>query len=50
MKVETRSAAGYLFNHSDYLYLIDPSGIVRYFFHTDDKAQEIVDMIKKLGV
>jgi protein SCO1/2 len=37
----------YLMNHSDYLYLIDGDGKVRHLFHPEDKADKIVDVIKK---
>ena len=45
-KVETGSAVGYLFNHSDYVYLIDPQGMVRYLIRPEDKPQKIADIIK----
>jgi protein SCO1/2 len=47
-KVETNSAAGYLFNHSDLLYLIDGEGRVRHLFHYADKAETITGIIRKL--
>jgi len=46
-KVETNSSAlGYLFDHSDYLYLIDIEGKTAGLFHPDDKAEDIASSIK----
>lgn len=46
-KVETESAAGYLMNHTDYVYLIDPKGTVQYLFHEDeDKPEKMAQIIK----
>lgn len=45
-KVETDSAAGYLMDHSDYVYLIDGQGRVNELIHTDDTAEKIAGLIK----
>ncbi len=47
-KVDTKSEMGYFINHSDYLYLIDSEGIVRYLFQPDDKAEKMAKVIKKV--
>ena len=47
-KVETESAAGYLYNHSDYVYLIDKEGQVRYLVRSEDKPDEISQIVKSL--
>lgn len=46
-KVETNSSAlGYMFDHTDYLYLIDTQGKTSYLFHPEDKAQDMARVIK----
>ena len=46
-KVVTQSSAmGYMFDHTDYLYLIDPQGKTSHLFHPDDKALDIANMIR----
>ena len=46
-KVETNSSAlGYMFDHTDYLYLIDPEGKTSHLFHPDDKVQDMTQIIK----
>ncbi len=46
-KVTTGSSAlGYLFDHTDYLYLIDTRGKTSYLFHPEDKAQDMARVIK----
>lgn len=47
-KVNTTSALGYMINHTDYLFLIDHNGKVRYLFRPEDKAEKIVSVIKKV--
>lgn len=47
VKVETNSSAlGYLYDHSDYLYLIDPQGKTFHLFHPEDNAQDMAQTIK----
>jgi len=47
-KVETSSSAlGYMFDHTDYLYLIDTHGATVHLFHPDDKASDMVQIIKE---
>ncbi len=46
-KVDTSSALGYMINHTDYLFLIDKSGKVRYLFRPQDKAEKIAEVVKK---
>jgi protein SCO1/2 len=46
-KVETHSSAlGYMFDHTDYLYLIDAQGKTSHLFHPDDKSQDMAQIIK----
>jgi protein SCO1 len=46
-KVVTNSSAlGYMFDHTDYLYLIDTQGKTSYLFHPEDKAQDMAEIIK----
>jgi len=48
-KVETNSSAlGYMFDHTDYLYLIDTGGKTSHLFHLEDSAQDIAQTIKGL--
>ncbi len=48
-RVETNSSAlGYMFDHTDYLYLIDTQGKTVHLFHPEDKPQDIAQMIKPL--
>jgi len=47
-RVETRSALGYLYDHSDLVYLIDPRGKVENLIHADDKAEEIARDVEKI--
>lgn len=46
-KVETKSAAGYLMDHSDLVYLIDAHGRVVELIHFDDEATRIAKLIEK---
>ena len=46
-KVVTNSSAlGYMFDHTDYLYLIDTEGKTEHLFHPEDKASDIAPIIK----
>jgi cytochrome oxidase Cu insertion factor (SCO1/SenC/PrrC family) len=47
-KVATESAVGYLYNHSDYVYVIDQKGMVRYLIRQEDKPEHIVKIVKQL--
>jgi protein SCO1/2 len=48
-RVETNSSAlGYMFDHTDYLYLIDTQGKTAHLFHPEDNAQEMAQIIKGL--
>ncbi len=47
-KVNTTSALGYMINHTDYLFLIDHDGKVRYLFRPEDKAEKIVQVIREI--
>jgi protein SCO1/2 len=47
VKVVTNSSAlGYMFDHTDYLYLIDRQGKTSYLFHPEDKAADMAQIIK----
>jgi protein SCO1/2 len=46
-KVETNSAAGYLIDHSDLVYLIDKQGRVVDLIHFDDESARVAQMIKE---
>jgi protein SCO1/2 len=46
-RVETRSALGYLYDHSDLVYLIDGRGKVAALIHADDTADAIAEKIEK---
>ncbi len=48
-RVESDSAAGYLIEHSTYLYLIDPVGRVRHLFRYGDKPEEIARLTAKVA-
>jgi len=46
-RVETNSSAlGYMFDHTDYLYLIDTQGKTSHLFHPEDKAQDMAQIIE----
>jgi len=48
-KVETHSSAlGYMFDHTDYLYLIDAQGKTSYLFHPEDNAQDMAQVIEEI--
>jgi len=48
-KVVTNSSAlGYMFDHTDYLYLIDAQGKTAHLFHPEDRAQDMAQIIKGL--
>jgi cytochrome oxidase Cu insertion factor (SCO1/SenC/PrrC family) len=47
--VETNSSAlGYMFDHTDYVYLIDAQGNTAQLFHPEDNAQKMAQVIKGL--
>lgn len=46
-KVEMDSEAGYLMDHSDLVYLIDPQGRVVDLIHFDDEASLVAQKLKK---
>lgn len=49
VKVQTNSSAlGYMFDHTDYLYLIDTQGATSHLFHPEDNAQDIAQIIKRI--
>ncbi len=48
IRAETGSAAGYFFNHSDYVYLIDRSAIVRALYRTHTPTDQILADIHAL--
>lgn len=47
-KVKVDSAAEYLIDHSDYVYLIDGEGRVNALIHTEDQVQKIAGLIKEV--
>ena len=48
-KVVTNSSAlGYMFDHTDYVYLIDTQGKTIHLFHPDDKSDDMAQIIKEL--
>jgi protein SCO1/2 len=48
-KVETNSSAlGYMFDHTDYLYLIDTQGKTSHLFHPEDRPEDMAQIIKGL--
>jgi len=50
-KVQTHSSAmGYMFDHTDYVYLIDAHGKTSRLFHPEDKAQDMAQVIKGSGL
>ncbi len=50
MKVQTNSSAmGDMFDHSDYLYLIDTQGKTSHLFHLEDKAQDMAQTIRGIS-
>jgi protein SCO1 len=47
-KVTTNdSALGYMFDHTDYLYMIDTHGRTSHLFHPEDTAEDMAKIIKK---
>ncbi len=46
-KVPTKSALGYIINHTNIVYLIDRQGKVRYLFHQDDSPEKIAEVIRE---
>jgi protein SCO1/2 len=48
-KVVTNSSAlGYMYDHTDYIYLIDPQGKTSRLFHPEDTAQDMAKIINGL--
>lgn len=47
-KVPTKSALGYIINHTSIVYLIDKQGKVRYLFHQDDSPEKMAKVIKEM--
>lgn len=47
--VPTKSEAGYLVNHTTYVYLIDGTGRVRRLIRTEDPIENVVGMITKVA-
>ncbi len=48
VKVETNSSAlGYMFDHTDYLYLIDTRGATSHLFHPEDRPKDMAQIIKR---
>jgi protein SCO1 len=45
-KTDSGSKAGYLIDHSSFIYLIDESGKVRYLFRHKDTAENMTSMMK----
>jgi protein SCO1/2 len=49
-KVKTPSSAlGYMFDHTDYLYLIDTHGKTSWLFHPEDNPKDMADIIRNKG-
>ncbi|MCG8316295.1 MAG: SCO family protein, partial [Pseudomonadales bacterium] len=48
MPQQSESAAGLLFAHSDFIYLLDQKGRVRALFATDTPLREMVDDVRSL--
>ena len=48
LKQNTGSAAGYVFQHSDYVYVIDTVGRVRLLVGSDDPDAAIIEAVKRL--
>lgn len=49
-KVETNSSAlGYMFDHTDHLYLIDAQGKTSHLFHPEDRALDMARIIRDKG-
>lgn len=46
-KVRTKSALGYLIDHTSYVYLLGADGTVKYLFWPDDDAKDMVKIIRK---
>lgn len=47
-RIPSRSAAGYLFDHTTYLYLIDRQGRVRRLVRSDDRIEQIACWVETL--
>ncbi len=46
-KIPTKSALGYIINHTNIVYLIDKQGKVRYLFHQDDDPEKMAKVIRE---
>ncbi len=46
--VQTESAIGYLVNHSDYIYVLDIQGTVRFLARPEDRPEKIVEITQSL--
>ncbi len=46
-KIPIKSAAGYIINRTDIVYLIDKEGKVSYLFHQDDSPEKMVKVIRE---
>jgi len=46
-KIPTKSALGYIINHTNIVYLIDEQGKVRFLFHQDDSPEKMFETIKE---
>jgi len=46
-QVPTKSALGYIINHTSIVYLIDKQGKVRYLFHQDDSPEKMANIIRE---
>lgn len=47
-KVPVASAAGYVINHTTYVYLLDPAGRVRHLFQHEDPPERIAELVSRL--
>lgn len=47
-RVQVASAAGYLINHTTYVYLIDPIGRVRHLIRHEDPPDRIADLVERV--
>lgn len=47
-RVETESASGYLFNHSDYIYVLDRNGKVKFLARPEDRPEVIAKIVRQL--
>ena len=47
-KSETETAAGYLVDHTTLVYMIDPSGMLRYLSHPEDTPEVLAGLVRKV--